>query len=306
MGVVFRCLSVIAVVIAIALGTHWLEKRLFSGWSRESGPAQPIPFSAVVKPGMSDPWMYLIAPVVAVLGVCWAFVVLPFSPVAVASDLNIGLFYFLVVVDFVVLGIAMAGWGANTPDAIESCYRIIAQLVSYVVPLGMAVIGPIMMARSLSTVNIVEAQRGAGFWYVLVQPLGFALYIVTALMQAYRAPFLEPFSDRIQHGILSAYGGWKALFWRIALSGILFIVCAMGAVLFLGGYSGPVLPGAVWMVVKTLGLMVLMQWAGSRVRLLSTAEMLAFSWRYLIPIGLLNVLMVGTLILFGVGQKPFA
>jgi NADH-quinone oxidoreductase subunit H len=255
---------------------------------------------------MSDPWMYLIAPVVAVLGVCWAFVVLPFSPFAVGSDLNIGLFYFLVVVDFVVLGVALGGWGANAPDAIESCYRIIAQLVSYVVPLGMAVIGPIMMARSLSTVSIVEAQRGAGFWYALVQPLGFALYVVTGLMQAYRAPFLEPFSDQIRHGIVSVYGGWKAILWRIALSGILFAVCAMGAVLFLGGYSGPVLPGLAWMLVKTLTLMVLMKWAGSRVPLLSTAEMLAFSWKYLIPIGLLNVLVVGALILFGVGQKPFA
>ncbi len=124
-------------------------------------------------------------------------------------------------------------------------------------------------------------------------------------MQAYRAPFLEPFSDQIHHGIVSAYGGWKALLWRIALSGILFVVCAMGAVLFLGGYSGPVLPGPVWMLVKTLVLMALMRWAGSRVRLLSTSEMLAFSWRYLIPIGLLNVLVVGALILFGVGQKPF-
>ncbi len=306
MGIVVRSLSVIIGVIATALGTHWLEQRFFPRWSRDSGPAQPVEVSTDIQPQMSDPWMYLIAPVMAVLGVCWAFVVLPFSPFAVGSDLNIGLFYFLVVVDFVVLGVALGGWGANSPNSIESCYRIVAQLVSYVVPLGMAVIGPIMMARSLSTVSIVEAQRGAGFWYVLVQPLGFALYAVTGLMQAYRTPFLEPFSDQIHHGIVSVYGGWKATLWRIALSGILFSVCAMGAVLFLGGYSGPVLPGPAWMLLKTLMLMVFMLWAGSRVRLLSTAEMLAFSWRYLIPIGLLNVLLVGALILFGVGQKPFA
>ncbi len=305
MGVIFRGFSVLAAVIVSAIGTDWIERH-FRMRPRELGAAEPLHFKIDLQPGMPDPWMYLTAPIVAVLGVCWAFVVLPFSSGAVGSDLNIGAFYFLVVVDFVVLGIAIGGWGANAPDSVESCYRIVAQMIAYVVPLGMAVIGPLMMARSLSTVNIVNAQSAAGFWYVVVQPLGFALYIATALMQTYRAPFLEPFSGQIDHGILSVYEGWKALLWRVALSGILFVVSAMGAVLFLGGYSGPILPGPLWMLLKTIIVMALMLWTGSRTRLLSTAQMLSLSWKILIPIGLLNVLIVGVLILFGVGQKPFA
>jgi NADH-quinone oxidoreductase subunit H len=200
-----------------------------------------------------------------------------------------------------VLAVALGGWGSNVPESIESCYRIIAQLVAYVVPLGLAVIGPIMMAKSMSTQNIISSQ--SSLWYIVSQPLGFALYIITGLMQVYRAPFLEPFSNILNNGIISTYGGWRGKLWRISLSGILFIVAAMGAVLFLGGWSGPLLPGFVWMAIKTFAVLILMKWIGQRMKLLSTARMLELSWKILIPAGLLNVLIVGGLILMGVGGK---
>jgi NADH-quinone oxidoreductase subunit H len=232
-------------------------------------------------------------------------VCLPWGHELISADVNISLFYFIVVVDFVVLGIALGGWGGNTPGSIEGCYRIVAQLISYVVPLGLAIIGPIMMARALSTVSIVEAQRYAHLWYIAPQFPGFALYLVTALMQSYRAPFLEPFAERIDHGVLGIYGGWLGFVWRLVLAGVLFVVAAMGAVLFLGGYAGPLLPGWLWMLVKTFAVMMLMLWLGRRIRLLSTAEMLTLAWKVLIPVGLVNVLLVGGLILLGVGQSPF-
>jgi len=166
--------------------------------------------------------------------------------------------------------------------------------------LGLAYIGAIMMARSLSTVRIVEAQ--AGLWYIVPQPIGFALYVATGIMQCYRGPFLEPFARAIDHGIFGTHAGWKAVVWRIALASLLFLVAAMGAVLYLGGWHGPVLPGPVWMLIKTFALMAFMLWAGRWVKLLSTAEMLALSWKVLTPLGLLNVLIVGALILWGVGQ----
>jgi NADH-quinone oxidoreductase subunit H len=228
-------------------------------------------------------------------------VVVPLGPGLIGQDLGIGLFYVIVVVDFVVLGVALAGWGANTPDAVEACYRIIAQLVAYVVPLGLAYVGVVMMARSLSTVAVVEAQRG--IWFVVLQPVGFLLYIVTGLMQSYRAPFLEPFADAIDGGVLGAAGGWTALLWRIALAGVLLVIAAVGAVLYLGGPSGPWFPAWVWMLAKTYALMALMLGLGRCFRPLSTAEMLALSWKVLIPVGLVNVLLVGGLILLGVGPR---
>ncbi|MFB6351480.1 MAG: NADH-quinone oxidoreductase subunit H, partial [Bradymonadaceae bacterium] len=113
------------------------------------------------------------------------------------------------------------------------------------------------------------------------------------------------FADRIDRGVLGAYDGWPALIWRLALSGLLFVVAAMGAVLFLGGYAGPWLPGPAWMSLKTLAVMALMVGLGSRMQLRTTDEMLRLAWKILIPVGLANVLLVGAIILMGVGQGPF-
>jgi NADH-quinone oxidoreductase subunit H len=305
MGVVLAAFTAVAALLVGALLTLWLEPNLrAASGGGEAGPAAKS-LHGRTRPAQADPWMYYAGPIVALFGVAWAMVCLPWGRGLIPANVNIGLFYFIVVVDFAVLGIALGGWGANTPGSVESCYRIVAQLIAYIVPLGLAIIGPIMMARSLSTVNIVEAQRHAHLWYIAPQLPGFALYLVTALMQVYRAPFLEPFAEWIGHGTLGAYGGWLGLLWRLVLAAVLFVVAAMGAVLFLGGYAGPLLPGWLWMLIKTFAVMALMLWLGRQVRLASTADMLALAWKVLIPAGLVNVLLVGALILLGVGQGPF-
>ena len=267
----------------------------------ELGPATTPSIREDTKLLNADRWLYPAGTVSALLGVLFALVVIPFGPNFIARDIGIGAFYFIVVLDFVVLGVALTGWGTNVPDAVDAYYRITAQLVAYVVPLGLAYVGAIMMAESLSLVTIVERQTG--LWFVVLQPIGFLLYLVTGLMQAYRAPFMEPFSKFIRGGLLGVVGGWQALVWRFALAGLLFAVAAMGAVLYLGGPQGPWLPAPVWMLVKTFGLMTLMLLLGRLVKPLSTAQMLKLSWRVLIPVGLVNVLLVGGLILLGVGPE---
>jgi NADH-quinone oxidoreductase subunit H len=300
MGIVGSGAAVLAALL-FGAGLTWLVERLFVRPGREAGPARGADLRRGLDLPNADRWLLPAGPVVALAGVALAMAVVPFGPGLVGRDLSIGLFYVIVVIDFVVLGLALAGWGANTPDAVEACYRIVAQLVAYVVPLGLAYVGVVMMARSLSTVAVVEAQRD--LWFIVLQPLGFFLYLVTGLMQSYRAPFLEPFAESIGGGVLGAAGGWSALLWRVALAGVLFIVAAIGTVLYLGGPSGPWLPGWAWMLAKTYALMALMLGLGRCVRPLSTAGMLALSWKVLIPAGLVNVLLVGGLILLGVGPR---
>lgn len=297
MGVVASAGAALIAVLAGAALTEVLERALRPA-TGEVGPARAV--ATHPPPGLpnADRWLLPAGPVMALIGVALGMLVIPFGPGLIGADLGIGVFYFIVVIDFVVLGIAMSGWGANTADTVEAFYRIVAQLVAYVVPLGLALVGTVMMAGSLSTTRIVEAQ--SGLWYIVVQPLGFTLYVAAGLMQAYRAPFLEPFADTIGWGVLGVAGGWSALAWRAALSGVLLLVAAMGAVLFLGGWQGPWLPGWVWMLAKTYALMALMIWLGRRVQPFSTAGMLALAWKVLIPIGLLNVLIVGGLVLLGV------
>lgn len=298
MGIGVSALFALFVLVVAAPLTIGLE-RLLRPRAAEAGPAAPPSVSNDVKLLGADRLLYPAGTISALLGVLFALVVIPFGPSLIAEDLGIGAFYFIVVVDFVVLGVALTGWGANTPKSVDAYYRITAQLVSYVIPLGLAYVGALMMAESLSVLTIVEKQTNLPF--VVLQPLGFALYLVTGLMQAYRAPFLEPFSKHINHGVLGVVGGWQALLWRVALAGLLFAVAAMGAVLYLGGWLGPWLPGPVWMLLKTFGLMALMLYLGRLVKPLSTAQMLKLSWRILTPVGLANVLVVGALILLGIG-----
>lgn len=303
-GVVGAALAVVAGLTVAAVLTGWFETWLL-GSVAEPGPAAAVNAKGGARPTYIDRWLYAAAPAVALAGVCSAIVVIPFGAMVIGRDLTVGAFFYLVVVDYSALAIAMGGWAADTPSAVEAGYRAIAQLVAYVIPLGLAMIGPLMMARALSTTAIVEAQHRAGLWYVLVQPAGFALYVATALMQSYRAPFLEPFSARLERGVYGAYGGWSLLIWRLSFAALLFLAAAMGAVLFLGGYTGPILPGPVWMVLKTLVVAALMLWIGRRAGLRSTAETIRLAWTMLIPLGLVNVLVVGALILLGVGQGAF-
>ncbi len=298
MGIILNLITTLLLFSAGTLITVIIEPRL--NIIGEKGPSAGFSKNSLY-PAHPDTWLYNAAPVVALVSMAAAAVVIPIDKYLIGADIGIGLFYFIVVVDYMVLAVALGGWGSNVAESLESCYRIVAQLVAYVVPLGLAVIGPIMMAKSMSTQNIISSQ--SSLWYIVSQPFGFALYIVTGLMQVYRAPFLEPFSKRLNNGIISTYGGWRGRLWSISLAGIFFVVAAMGAVLFLGGWSGPVLPGFIWMFIKTFSLMIFMKWAGQKLKLLSTAQMLELSWKVLIPVGLLNVLIVGGLILLGVGGK---
>lgn len=288
-------LAVLATLAGAALLTRVIERMLVRSYA-EPGPAAP---AAGEQTQRADRWMYAAAPLIALAGVALAMLVLPFGPRLVGADLGIGVFYLLVVLDFVVLGLALGGWGAGSEGSIDVYYRVTAQLAAYVVPIGLAYVGAIMMARSLSIVDIVERQQG--LWFVATQPIGFALYVVSGLMQSYRPPFIEPFSASIGRGVLGIFSGWKALAWRFALDGLLFVVAAMGAVLYLGGWQGPLLPGPVWMLLKTYGLMALMLWLGIRFKPMSSARTLELSWKVLTPIGMLNVLIVGVLILLGAG-----
>ncbi len=297
MGIASGALLVLATLFTGGVGTMGLERLM--RLRAELGPAAAPRVREDVKLLNADRWLYPAGTVSALLGVLLALVVIPFGPGLIAEDLGIGAFYFIVVVDFVVLGVALTGWGANTRDAVDTYYRITAQLVAYVVPLGLAYVGAIMMAESLSMLTIVERQTD--LWFVALQPIGFALYLITGLMQAYRAPFMEPFSEHLGNGVLGVVGGWQALVWRFVLAGLLFAVAAMGSVLYLGGWLGPWLPAPVWMLFKTFALMALMLGLGRLVKPLSTAQMLKLSWRVLIPVGLANVLVVGALILLGVG-----
>jgi NADH-quinone oxidoreductase subunit H len=250
-----------------------------------------------------DYLLFRSAPLAALAAVALAALVIPLGPGLLGFDPPIGLFYFIVVLSPFVIAMMNAGWSQNAKEGVFGAFRAAAHLISYEVPLGFAAIGPVMAAESLSTVRIVEAQ--ATLWYGVWQPLGLAIYVVSALFMTYRRPFdLPQAGSELEGGVLAEYSGPRLLLFTIALHAVFLLLSALGVVLFLGGWRGPLLPGPVWFLIKTFGLAALLLWAGRLMPRLRHDQMLSLAWKVLLPASLVNVALVGILVLIVFGGQP--
>lgn len=241
-----------------------------------------------------DHVLFLGAAPLAISAVCIGLIVVPIrSWELTGSSLNVGIFFYLVVLDFVAVALLMAGWGANHNSGTDGAFAVVAQFVSYVVPLGFAITGAVMAAQSLSASDAVAAQRGT--WFGLWQPLGLAIYIVAAFGQTYRPPLDLPFAP--ESNVMVEHRGAGEAILRAALYGIWFSAAAMGTTLFLGGWRGPWLPGPIWFFLKTAALLALMALAGTYFRRLTVEQMLRRAWLFLIPASIVNIIVVGVILM---------
>ena len=296
-------------------GTAVLERVIGNPRSRQSGTrraslalVQPLAATIsllraqVAVPARPDTALFRSAPFVALGAVMLAAWVVPFGPGRVGGDPAVGLFLFLALLAPVVVALANAGWSTNGKFGVVAGIRAVAHIVAYEVVLGFALLGPAMVAESLSVVRIIEAQRA--LWNVVWQPLGLVLYLVSVMMAAYRAPFDTPFAgSELAGGVLAEYGGARLLVFRAALAALLFLVAAVGAALYLGGWHGPpvigrFLPGPAWMLLKSYALVALMLWVGRRMPRVGHEQMLAFSWKIVLPVSFVNLTLVGVLMLW--------
>ena len=296
MNVVATALATLFILLLATYGLQVLERLVRRAeWAAFAAPlahARARLRKESLTPRGADRWLFGSAPVIAFVCVALAGLVIPLSAILTAFDPSIGLFYFIVVLGPVVVALMNAGWGTNAKTGLFGTFRAAAHLVSYEVPLGFAAIGPAMAAESLSMTRIVDGQ--AGSWYVVWQPLGFVIYLVATLMMTYRRPFDLPLAEReLGGGVLAEYSGARLFLFELALDALFLLLVAAGVVLFLGGWRGPLLTSALWMTIKTFGLAALLLWLGRRVPRLRHDQMLALSWKVLLPASLLNVAVVG-------------
>ncbi len=194
-----------------------------------------------IVPGVADKKVYFWAPVVCFVTAYMAYIVIPFGKGLIARDLNIGIFYIVAITSFTIISLLMAGWASNNKYALLGGMRSAAQIVSYEVPLTLAVIGAVMLAGSLSMVDIVKAQ-GPYFWrwYWLPQILGFGIYFVAATAEANRTPFDLPEAEQeLVAGFNVEYSGMKFAMFFLAEFANMFTVSAIATTLFLGGWQPP-------------------------------------------------------------------
>jgi NADH-quinone oxidoreductase subunit H len=330
---------VAAVVLTFALTyaglATYVERKVAGDIQARIGPNRVGPFGLLqfladgvklilkedVIPATADRFLFVLAPYLVFVGSFAAFVVVPFGVGLIASDLNIGLYYVMAVTSLVVVGVLLAGWSSNNKWALLGGMRACAQIVSYEIPVGMALLPAVLIAGSLSLQDIVRSQGGLlGIfgWNIFHNPftfLGFFLYYVAALAETNRTPFDIPEAEsELVAGYHVEYTGIRFAFFFLAEYGDMFVVSALAAACFLGGWHIPffdaaALPAA-WgnlvslgvFLAKTLSLVVLMMWIRWTLPRLRVDQLMRVAWKYLVPLAFFNLLGVSVWLLLFDGQ----
>lgn len=215
----------------------------------------------------------------------------PLAPGLLAADVANGIVLFGAAMALVVVAVFLQGWSPNSPLPMIGGYRFIAEGLSYEIPLAVVLIAAALPARSLAIAPIVTSQEN--LWNVVRQPLGLPLYLMAGLGLAFWGPLALPEGEDLAGGSSLESSGVSLVLWRGAQLLVLVAVAAMGAAVFLGGWLGPLLPGAAWMVLKTIFLLVTLIATRHFVARVPTERYVIASWVILIPLSLLDVFLAG-------------
>lgn len=248
-------------------------------------------------PTQADRWVYNFAPLVIAVFALMAYAVFPFAPSVVGTDLNIGVIYVIAVGAGSTVAILMAGWGSNNKYALLGAFRTVAQLVGYEVPMLLNVLPVVMLAGSMSLVNIVQQQTGAngagGIPYILALPLSALAFLVSGIAETGRSPFdlLEAESE-IVAGFHVEYSGMKFALFFLGEYVNSLAVSLMFSVLFLGGYAGPVLPPYLWLLIKAGLVFIVLMWLRGTLPRIRVDQLMSLNWKFLVPLSVANLIVV--------------
>ena len=284
----------------------------FHGWFQLFGDGIKFIQKEDVMPAKADRRVFAVAPLVVVISTFLVFLVLPTGPDLVVSNLDVGVFYALAVSSLSVVGVLMAGWASANKFALLGALRAAAQLIAYELPLLLAVVGVVVQAGTMDLQGIVGAQQngaifgwsGIGSPFILTQFVGFGLFLVAAQAELTQAPFDMPVAEsELVAGYMVEYTGFRFLFFFIGEFGTAFAFAALSATLFLGGWAIPHVTdtglanvlGPIVLITKIMIVAFLMFWVRFTYPRLREDQLQAVAWKYLIPIGLANILITGAL-----------
>ncbi|MBI2911909.1 MAG: NADH-quinone oxidoreductase subunit NuoH [Chloroflexi bacterium] len=319
LDLLLRVLLMLFFVLNIVLALVWIERKLLGRLQQRIGPMRVGPHGLLQSPAdaikllvkedltprSADRWVFQAAPYVVFVPIFLAFVTLPFTGDIVIRNLDLGLFYFVAVTSFSIVGFFMAGWSSDNKYALLGAARAVAQLVSYELPLVLAVLGVAMFSRSLDLRQIVLDQ--AAVPYLVLQPLGLWIFLVAALAEVNRTPFDIPLAEsEVMGGPFIEYSGMRWGVFFLAEYANTFAIASLGTVAFLGGWLWPLslfgvpvdgvlgnLVAASLFLLKALGVIVVIFWLRGTLPRLRIDQLMDFAWKLLIPITLLNLLVTG-------------
>ena len=243
--------------------------------------------------------IYILAPSVIVITALMSYAVIPFGDHVtimgqkvdlVLADVNVGVLYLFAISSLGVYGIVMGGWASNNKYSLLGSIRSSAQMISYELSLGLSVIGGLMITGSLSTVKIVEAQ--APVWFVIYQPLGFIIYLISAVAESSRTPFdLTECENELVAGYQTEYSSMKFGLYYLGEYAHILVVSSLAVTLFFGGWHGPWLPPVVWFLIKVFFFIFFFIWVRATFPRFRYDQLMKFGWKVLFPLSLLNIMI---------------
>ena len=307
----------VPVLVSVAM-VVWLDRRVWAFVQKRQGPnvvgpfgllqsladALKYMFKEVIIPSSSNKVIFILAPIVTMTLALVSWAVIPFSATQVLADINVGILYLFAVSSLGVYGIIMGGWASNSKYPFLGAIRSAAQMVSYEVSIGVIIINVLLCVGSLNLNDIVMAQEN--LWFVIPLFPMFIIFFISALAETNRPPFDLPEAEaELVAGYQTEYSGMMyAMFWLGEYANIL-LMCAMGSVLFLGGWLSPIdlypfniIPGVIWMIFKILFLFVLFALVKAIVPRYRYDQLMRLGWKIFLPLSLTWVVLTASYLFY--------
>ena len=308
---------IIPILVSVAM-IVWLDRRVWGLVQKRRGPNVVGPFGLlqsladalkyifkeIIIPSSSNKVIFILAPIVTMTLALISWAVIPFSATQVLADINVGILYLFAVSSLGVYGIIMGGWASNSKYPFLGAIRSAAQMVSYEVSIGVIIINVLLCVGSLNLNDIVIAQQN--LWFVIPLFPMFVIFFISSLAETNRPPFDLPEAEaELVAGYQTEYSGMMyAMFWLGEYANIL-LMCAMGAILFLGGWLSPIeiypftlVPGAVWLILKILLLFLLFALVKAIVPRYRYDQLMKLGWKVFLPMSLIWVVLTASFLFY--------
>ena len=315
---VYKILFLLVPVLVSVAMIVWLDRRVWAFVQKRQGPNVVGPFGLlqsladalkyifkeIIIPSSSNKVIFILAPIVTMTLALIAWAVIPFGATQVLADINVGILYLFAVSSLGVYGIIMGGWASNSKYPFLGAIRSAAQMVSYEVSIGVIIINVLLCVGSLNLNDIVLAQQN--MWFIIPLFPMFVIFFISALAETNRPPFDLPEAEaELVAGYQTEYSGMMyAMFWLGEYANIL-LMCAMGAILFLGGWMSPIelypftlVPGAIWLILKILFLFILFALVKAIVPRYRYDQLMRLGWKVFLPLSLIWVVLTASYLFY--------
>jgi NADH-quinone oxidoreductase subunit H len=308
---------IIGFMLIMVIGAIYIERRVLGRMQARLGPNRTGPFGLLqpiadaikvllkenLVPDSADKIVHWLAPIIAFTPVLMIFALLPLQNGAMLADLNIGILYVIAVSSIATVGVFMAGWGSGNKYSLIGAMRNVAAVVSYEIPMVLAIVGVVLVAGSMSMNQIIVQQN---IPFILLQPMGFLIFFIAACAEINRSPFdLMEADSELVAGFHTEYSGMKfAMFYLVEYAEAI-AMSAIITTLFLSGWKGPWLPPWLWFILKTIAVFFVMVWTRATLPRVRIDQLMALAWKFLFPLAIINLFVTAIQVLVWPDALPW-